>query len=241
MDKSIYPEDDGGQGWHHEQELYQQYLLEMQQYRLLDVNTKGKSMSYFIRDLGLDKQFELPPAGSHLARCFRFIDLGTQKFTTSGETKEAEQCVLSWELSKQMSDGRPYTITERYTKNLNEKAKLGQALISWRTKPFSREERNDGWDIRAILGRACLLTIVHTQKGARTFAGVTSVVPVPDGLTPPQLTNDVLGFVFSEWTEEKFSKVPRYYQEIIKKSPEYERIVSGVVTSHHDIDDDIPF
>jgi hypothetical protein len=87
-------------------------------------------MRYFIRDLGLDKQFELPPAGYHLARFFRFLDLGTQKFTTSGETKEAEQCALSWELSKQMSDVRPYTITERYTKNLNEKAKLGQILVA---------------------------------------------------------------------------------------------------------------
>jgi hypothetical protein len=238
MDKSIYPEDDGGQGWHHEQELYQQYLLEMQQYRLLDVNTKGKSMSYFIKDLGLDKQFELPPAGSHLARCFSFIDLGTQKFTTSGETKEAEQCILSWELAKQMSDGRPYTITERYTKNLNEKAKLGQILVSWRTKPFNLEERK-GWDIRMILGRACLLTIVHVQKGLKTFAGVTSVVPVPDGLTPPPLSNEVVSFVIPEWTAEKFSKVPKYYQEIIKKSPEYESVVGA--SSHHDIDDDIPF
>lgn len=200
-------------------------------------------MSLIAKDTGSDRTFELAPAGAFAARCFRVIDLGTQTFAVMGETKMAHQCLISWELSKNMADGRPYTINEKYTVSLHEKAKLRSMLESWRGRKFTEAERK-GFDLKNVLGKVCFVNIVHTQKGDKEFASVASVMPVPDGMSSPAATNEQLFFSISAWNEQEFQSIPKYYQEMIKKSPEYQQI--DAVGSHPGgsstpDDDDIPF
>jgi hypothetical protein len=58
-----------------------------------------------------------PPVGTHLALCYRIIDLGTQKTTYNGETKTAHKLMISWELPQErMDDGRPFAISKRCTR-----------------------------------------------------------------------------------------------------------------------------
>lgn len=245
MDSSIHLEDDGGQGWHHQEQLLQQQLFEDKQSRLILLNCKRKSeMSLIAKDTGGERTFELAPAGAYAARCFRVIDLGTQTFSVMGETKMAHQCLITWELSKQMADGRPYTINEKYTVSLHEKAKLRQVLESWRGRKFSEAERK-GFDLKNILGKVCFINIVHTERGDKEFANVASVMPVPDGMTSPPATNEQLYFSINDWDEALFQKIPKYYQDMIKKSPEFQQIDAvGSKPGSSSIpadDDDIPF
>jgi hypothetical protein len=242
MDESIYLEDDGGQGWHHQEQLLEQQLFEEKQSRLTLFNCKRKSeMSLIAKDTGTDRTFELAPAGAFAARCFRVIDLGTQTFTVMGETKMAHQCLISWELGKTMADGRPYTINEKYTVSLHEKAKLRTVLESWRGKKFTEAERK-GFDLKNILGKVCFINIVHAQKGEKEFANVASVMPVPDGMTSPPASNEQLYFSINDWDESAFQKVPKFYQEMIKKSPEFQQVDAvGTPGPSSDQDDDIPF
>jgi len=59
-----------------------------------------------------EQSYELAPAGSHTAVCFRVADLGTQ----TGIYGPKQQILISWELpDEQMADGRPFTISRRYT------------------------------------------------------------------------------------------------------------------------------
>ena len=55
------------------------------------------------------------PAGAHVARCFRIVDLGTQETTFKGETKHQHQILVTWELptnlmTERESNGKPYTV-----------------------------------------------------------------------------------------------------------------------------------
>ena len=62
-----------------------------------------------------------------------------------------------------MEDGKPFIVQQRYTWSMSEKAKLRADLESWRGKAF--EERDFGtFNIKNVLGKPCVLTIVHTRS-----------------------------------------------------------------------------
>jgi hypothetical protein len=200
-------------------------------------------MGMIIKDTGTDRTFEVAPSGAYAARCYRIIDIGTQ-------TKQSHQIWMAWELSKKMADGQPFVISEKYTSSLHEKAKLRGVLESWRGRKFTEAERN-GFDIEQVLGKVCFLNIVHDKKGDKTYANVASVMPVPEGLPSPAAVNEQLFFNIDEWNDKVFAKIPKYYQEMIKRSPEYENLQfesrdSGEAYAQQAqqteyVDDDIPF
>ena len=42
--------------------------------------------------------FEQPPVGTHVARCIKVIDIGTQKGEYQGKANSKRQCIIGWEL-----------------------------------------------------------------------------------------------------------------------------------------------
>ena len=61
--------------------------------------------------------FKDPPEGTHPARCYRVIDLGTQEVDFQGQIKHQRKVLVSWELQceERMDDGRPFSIGKKYT------------------------------------------------------------------------------------------------------------------------------
>lgn len=234
-------EDDGLQAWHHHEELLQQQF-ELEQSRKVFQRSKETTMSLVAKDTGGgDRKYENAPAGAHAARCFRVIDLGTQTFQVRGETKQAHQCLITWELGKTMEDGRSFTINEKYTVSLHEKAKMRSVLESWRGKQFTEAERK-GFELKNILGKVCFLNIVHTARNGKQYANVASVMPVPDGIDSPAPVNELLYYSINEHHPETFEKIPKFYREMILKSPEYQMMeMGGSLASDSDPNDDIPF
>lgn len=191
---------------------------------------------------GGDRKYENAPAGAHAARCFRVVDLGTQTFQVMGETKQAHQCLITWELAKTMEDGKPFTINEKYTVSLHEKARLRSVLESWRGRKFTDAERK-GFDLKNLLGKVCFLNIVHTQRGDKTYANVASVMPVPDGIASPAPVNETVYYAIADEDDRALERLPKYYREMIQKSPEYQSRAMGdePVYTGADPNDDIPF
>jgi hypothetical protein len=71
--------------------------------------------------------FESIPPGTYPAVCYRVIDLGRQETEYQGEKKIQHKVLLSWDIADEetrMSDGRPFTISSRYTWSMHEKAQL---------------------------------------------------------------------------------------------------------------------
>lgn len=95
-----------------------------------------------------DAEFELAPAGTHIAVCYRVIDLGTQETTFKGEVKHQHKILISWEIpDEKMKDGRPFTIGKRYTWSMSEKANLRNDLESWRGKFTAADFGPNGFKI----------------------------------------------------------------------------------------------
>lgn len=196
------------------------------------------------------KEFEAAPVGNHVARCVGLIDLGTQEGEYQGKTTHARKVVIRWELPNELMSegeyaGRPFIVSKFYTASLSEKANLRKELGSWRGRDFTADELT-GFDAKNILDKPCMVNVIHNDKGKAKVAGVS---PVPKGMNVPGRVNDILYFSLeeSEFDPDTFDKLSEFYQEQIRKSPEWADIHGGAVkgaskASHFDdLKDDIPF
>lgn len=172
--------------------------------------------------------FVLTPSGTHLAICYRVIDLGTQRGEYMGKEKIQRKVLISWEIpDEQMSDGRPFTIGQRFTWSMSEKATLRHVLESWRGKAFSEEDFGDnGFDIKNILGVGCMLNVVHAKKGDKTYANIATVARLPKGMVAPPQTNKTQYVWLSreEFDRPTFDELSDALKGVIIQSPEYRQL-----------------
>jgi len=190
-----------------------------------------------------DGDFQLAPEGTHIARCYRLIDMGTQH--SEMYDKWQPKVMVAWELcDEKMDDGRPFTVAGFYTNSLHEKATLRQHLESWRGKRFTAEELS-GFDLRNVLGKPCLVSIVHNDSGKRTYANVQSVTALPKGTTAPELVNEQQFYDIDQHDEKVFESLGKGLQEKINKSQERDAAKSWGAPEHGADDmpagEDIPF
>lgn len=192
------------------------------------------------------QNLEKPPEGAHISRCYRIVDLGTVLGEFKGKPKESRKLLITWELcSEMMSDGRPFSISKRYTASLSEKAILRGDLKSWRGRDFTAEEL-ECFDLKAVLGKPCMLNIVHEKRdGGEVYANVTAIMPLPGGVTAPPLVNPIVHVSLDEeFDRAAFDTLSDGLKEAISKSPEYKELMaragSGDAGGAAD-DDDVPF
>lgn len=177
--------------------------------------------------------FAPPPAGAFPALCYRLIDLGTQATSFQGETSFKHQVLFGWELKDDetiMEDGRPFTIHKRYTWSMHEKANLRLHLEAWRGAKFQeRDFGPGGFDVRNVLGKACMLSIMHTEKEGKTYANISSISKMPKGMTAGSLINDEVYLWLSPegFDRAVFEKLSDGLKATISKSPEYQALISG--------------
>jgi hypothetical protein len=171
--------------------------------------------------------FEQPPAGAHVARCIRIIDIGTQKGEYQGQPTFKHQFIMGWELSNELmtsgdSAGKPFTVSKFYTASLNEKAALRKDLASWRTRDFTEEELK-GFDVQSVLGKACMLSITLNDKGK---AKVSAVMALPKGTQVPAQVNKTVNFSINKFDEEVFNALSDGIKKLIIPSPEFQAMRS---------------
>jgi|TARA_R110000823_G_scaffold155795_2_gene286500 hypothetical protein len=187
-----------------------------------------------ISKTGASEDFKLVTEGTHLARCYLMVDIGLQE-TPYGDK---EKVVLGWEIPEQLTDdGRPLIIYSTYTNSMHEKSNLRRDIESWRGKKLTEDESR-AFDLRAVLGHPCQLSIVHNENNNRMYANVQAVIGIPKGLPVAEAINDVICFdldadgdvsILPDWLQRKVSD---------RKSAETAEFVEAVAES---FDDDIPF
>lgn len=195
--------------------------------------------------------FQPAPEGTHVARCIELIDIGTHHGEYQGEPTVRNQVIVRWELPNETIeiDGKPQPmlVSKFYTNSLGEKANLRADLTAWRGRAFTPEELMK-FDLAAILGKPCLLTIVHNEKKK---AKVTAVSGLAKGMTCPPSANPEKAFWIDEWNGdihgEPFASLPKGFRELIMQSDEYKEMnrpdaQAPTPAKHVDtLDDDIPF
>lgn len=161
------------------------------------------------------------PPGSHVARCVWLIDLGTQATQKFGKK---HKILIGWELpDEQIPDGdragEPYFVSRRYTSSLNERAALRKDLESWRKKAFTDEEL-EGFDLRNILDRPCLLTVTHNTNGQKVYANVSSVAPLAKGMKCSERINPLRQFDLDKPDWDVYRALPEWLQKLIDGAEE---------------------
>lgn len=172
--------------------------------------------------------FKDASTGTHPARCVRIIDLGTQHGTYEGQPKVRKQILVSWELPNElMEDGRPFMLSKFYTASLGERATLRKDLEAWRGKAFTSDELK-GFDIKSILGKGCMLSVVEKEKGG---VKVGSVMALPKGLELPPAHNPLLTFDIDTWQDDVFASLSNGIRGIIEQSDEAKARSGSVITA----------
>lgn len=174
--------------------------------------------------------YEAPPAGMHIARCFALIDLGTQQKTYQGKpTGEARKVRAQFELlgEDRTQDGQPFTISKSWFLSLHEKAALRKDLESWRGRPFTPEEEA-GFDVSKLIGAYCLINIVK-EAGAdgKEYTKIAAINPPMKGMQKPTGINAEILFDLDNFDQEVFSTFGDKTKEIIMESREWRARANG--------------
>lgn len=218
-------------------------------------------MSFFVENTAPTGDFKQVPAGLHLARCYRMVDLGTQTSEYDGVQKQQRKIMLGWELHGKDDDGNelvtdrgdPYAIFKNYTLSWNDKANLRIDLQNWRNKPFTESEMKR-FDIQSILGAWCMVTVIQRPgKNGKMFSNVKGVAPVPSVIKSaglPQAVNPNQVFRIAEPDLELFQTFGKGLRAMIEDSPEWQAIqgrkaaptpVKAPSNGFDDMEDDLPF
>lgn len=174
--------------------------------------------------------FKRTPPGNYLARCYRVIDLGTQKTSYKGKDKWARKVLFGWEIHDEdaegnplvMEDGKPMAVSSRYTLSLGDNAHMKKMLESWRGKSFTEEELN-GFDVKAVLGAWCMVNITHRQEDGKTYEDVSTVTPVPKAIKQaglPKPVNELQFFEVTDPDKKVFATFSEKLQETINACKE---------------------
>lgn len=214
-------------------------------------------MSFIVEDTG--GNFERTPAGMHLARCYRIVDLGTQESTYMGQAKFSHKIMIGWEIHATnedgspllMKDGRLFGIFKNYTLSWAEKSNLRNDLQGWRGKPFLAEEMKR-FDLKNILGAWCMLNVIDREgQNGKIYSNVATITPVPgmmkqNGLPAPVNPNEL--FTLADPDMHVFANFSDYLKKKIESSPEWKKLGLDAddggfsqPSGYENTDDAIPF
>jgi uncharacterized protein (DUF2249 family) len=199
---------------------------------------------------------ELIPAGNYPARCYSMLHIGTIEENIMGDIKRLNRVNITWELPtetrvfKEENGEQPMVISQEFTLSMNEKANLRKFLESWIGKGFTEEEAKN-FDITKLLGKPCMLSIIHkkSQKGSE-YAIISSVATMPKGMECPEQINATLEFNFDDKFDVKvLESFPEFIKDKIKRSEEYKKktmpehtdVIEDAVYDNLNGDKDLPF
>lgn len=173
------------------------------------------------------KNFPLIPAGTHEARLYGIVDIGTQPnnfpWALSPTKKEL---ILMFEFPTQTHVfhedkwPQPFVLSRRFGKSFHEKSNLRVFLESMLGRKFTPEETT-WFPLETLIGKSLFCSVAHIQKGEKTYANILSAMPLPKSIECPAQVNDTVLYSVSQHDEEVFNKLGKYTQELIQGSTEW--------------------
>lgn len=193
--------------------------------------------------------FKRAPAGSHIAVCNLVADCGMQPGSQAFPAPK-RKVYLRFEIPAERieyeKDGvpveGPLTIGSFYTASMNEKATLRKHLEGWRGRKFTDDEAA-AFDVSALLGKACMLNVVESESGGKTYSNIAGIGSMPKGVPAPKAENPLL-YYDAESGQDALDALPKWLREKIEGQIRPNK--PGASESHASSDDfiddpDIPF
>ena len=175
------------------------------------------------------QNFEPIPLGVHAAICVGLFDLGTSINEMFGN--RAHRVCITWEFPQiriqLIKDGEilelPRQLSQLFTLSLSEKANLRKVLTSWRGRSFTDGELR-GFDLKAILGKPCSISILHDHKNGKTYSKIGAVLPpMVKGI---KAESPLLSYDFDVNGRNIPEGVPQWIRNEIIKSDEWIRLTT---------------
>lgn len=197
------------------------------------------------------REFKPVPAGSHLGRLYKIVDIGTQQGEWQGKATYSRKMIFYFELHGEddkgqpltNDDGKPLIVTKYYNASLSEKSTLRKHLQAWLNIDFNNMPQ--GFEVRSILGKFAMVNVINYSKEGKQKSAIDGLTAVPaivakHGL--PEGINDIFMFDLNKFDSAKFDSLSDGVKKIIMDSPEY-RALAGKPEQPADdfINDDVPF
>lgn len=178
------------------------------------------------------QQFENPPAGSFIARCYSVVDMGTQQHSYQGETWGSRDVRITFELPGELMTGKykpefkgkPFSVSMTVKQSLHAKSKLRPMLESWRGKKFTSEEIA-AYDPKKLVGVPCRLSLVENGD----YVNISSISPLGRGEKCPKQVNEsvYLSLAPNEFDMDVFRTLTEKTQQKIEGTPEFMALMNG--------------
>ena len=178
-------------------------------------------------------KFKPVPPGMHLARCYRIIDLGTQKKVWQGTESFKRQIMMQFEIHGEDDEGNPIvtdkgdpmSISKNYTLSLHENARLRIDLESWRGAAFTAEE-SKGFDLNRVLGAWAMINVAKSLgDDGKEYTNINNINSVPSSIKKgglPEAFNESKMFSLDNPDLALFESFGDKLKDKIKASPEWQ-------------------
>ena len=173
------------------------------------------------------KGFDPVAEGVHNAVCFWIFDLGHHLDEKFG--KRNHSVLIGWEIPGErieiekdgVKQNLPRAISKKYTISLNEKANLRKDLQTWKGRVFTEKEL-EGFDIKNLLGKSCMIQVIHNKKGDKTYANIAAIMPLMKGVAPLTPENPLKFYSIQDDRDQIPEGTPEWVRDIIKTSDEWQ-------------------
>lgn len=188
---------------------------------------------------------QLVPAGTHAARIYSIIDLGTHQVEYQGESRARRLVRIGWELLDEIitigDEEKPMVIGKEFTFSLHEKAGLRKAIESMMGRPM-KDSDVPTFDLECIIGLPVLLGVVNEQSAlGKNYAKITSYSPPMKSMKPRELSLAKQVFELHKDNYEAFKALPQWTKEKIKLARECPADWDTTAVVEEKDGDEIPF
>lgn len=150
-------------------------------------------------------EFTPIPAGTHPARIAAVLDVGHQPETRKDDKTgavsnvEVRKIVLVYELVKKGPDGKPFTIADRYTWSMHEKASFFKMVCNITGQKFAAGQK---FNPVSLIGKPVMVSVIHKdgKEQGKVHANVGGVSSYPDGFPDPTTTYESVFWSVKEGT-----------------------------------------
>lgn len=173
--------------------------------------------------------YQPAPVGTHIARCFQFVHIGTVEDEYMGEVREFNKIRLSFELPnktrvfKEGDPAKPISVHAEYTLSMGPKANL-RKVVEGMIGTSLKDEEAYNFDVETLVGKPCLITIRHkTSKSGNVRDEIANVSPLMEGQVAPEQVNPSRVLSYSDWNQSVFDSLPAFLKEKITTSAQYKK------------------
>ena len=183
--------------------------------------------------------YALAPEGTHVARVYKFMNLGTRQQQYQGVDKAYPDTLVTFslELPNEMNEfevedkdtgekkqvSKPFVVSREFTLSMGKKSNLRPFVEGVIGTSLTDAEAGE-FDVEELVGMVCQVTIVHA-KGKKdpdkTYANIKSVAPLMKGIEAPEAINKSVVQDVSVMSLEEIEELPNFLKDKMRVSDEY--------------------